>query len=528
MDEKAKERENEKENQERRLEGLRNAGIAGGAYETVQRYGAAAKEHYVAYSGQDNEAGKTLSKSLKSISKEKVNSDYKFQNEHQQAGFSAEVKDTARDNAERIINGDSNRTVRTDDIGRVNDPLYDTVEIDANGNVIDGSGTQMKFVGASQNDPTGEGDAARALSKLQSKKFEKYLDADAKIKVPSDQYDKMIQEADNRIEKLSKQLEKQKASGNTEAAQKTQKQIENLQKIKKNLRKSYVSTAEAQFARNHPELSTAIDVAKVAHRAGVEALKSGVVIGGSLSIVRNIVALCKGEIEPEEAVANVAKDTASSAGMAYVTGASGAAIKGAMQNAKSETVRALSKTNVPAIIVSVSVQTAKVMKRYLEGEIDGVECMEQLGQEGVGMISSSMFALVGQAVIPVPILGGLIGGMVGYAFASANYGVLMDALKDEKLAHEQRIQIERACEEHIKMIREYRAEMEKLISEYLSESMDVFRESFSGIKNALAIGDVDWFIDSANSITEQFGGKASFSNMDEFDNMMLSGSTFKL
>ena len=201
MDEKEKEREKERENQERRLEGLRNAGIAGGAYETVQRYGAAAKEHYVAYSGQDNEAGKTLSKSLKSISKEKVNSDYKFQNEHQQAGFSAEVKDTARENAERIIHGDSNRTVRTDDIGRVNDPLYDTVEIDANGNVIDGSGTQMKFVGASQSDPTGEGDAARALSKLQSKKFEKYLDADAKIKVPSDQYDKMIQEADDRIEK---------------------------------------------------------------------------------------------------------------------------------------------------------------------------------------------------------------------------------------------------------------------------------------------------------------------------------------
>ena len=31
-------------------------------------------------------------KSLKSISKEKINSDYKYQNEHQQAGFSAEVK----------------------------------------------------------------------------------------------------------------------------------------------------------------------------------------------------------------------------------------------------------------------------------------------------------------------------------------------------------------------------------------------------------------------------------------------------
>ena len=54
----------------------------------------------------------------------------------------------------------------------------------------------------------------------------------------------------------------------------------------------------------------------------------------------------------------------------------------------------------------------------------------------------------------------------------------MDALKDEKLAMNRESRLNGLCEEHIKMIREYRAEMEKLISEYLSESMDVFRESF--------------------------------------------------
>ena len=32
-----------------------NSGIAGGAAETVQRYGSAVKEHVVAYSGKDNE-----------------------------------------------------------------------------------------------------------------------------------------------------------------------------------------------------------------------------------------------------------------------------------------------------------------------------------------------------------------------------------------------------------------------------------------------------------------------------------------
>ena len=96
------------------------------------------------------------------------------------------------------------------------------------------------------------------------------------------------------------------------------------------------------------------------------------------------------------------------------------------------------------------------------------------------------------------------------------------------MAHEYRIKVEKACEEHIKNIRKYRAETEKIINEYLSGSMDIFSSSFSGIKNALAIGDVDWFIDSTNKITEAFGGKVQFSSMDEFNEKMLSSEAFKL
>ena len=246
----------EKEKKKQQSEDLLNAGVAGASYETVQRYGSAVKQHYVAYSGQDNETGKTLAKGLKQISQEKVNPDYKFQNTHQQAGYAAEIKDVARTNAENIINGDPARKTRTDDIGRVNDPLYDTVMIDENGNIIDGSGAQMKFLGASKNDPTGEGNATRALEKLQSKN----------------------QEANTEIDKLSRQLENQKAAGNTEQAAKIQEKIDKLEKIKKNLRKSTVSSKEASFARQHPGLSTAIDVAKIAHRAGIETAKTSAII----------------------------------------------------------------------------------------------------------------------------------------------------------------------------------------------------------------------------------------------------------
>lgn len=505
-----------------------NAGMAGASYETIQRYGDAAKQHFVAYSGQDNELGKTLVKGLKQISEEKINSEYKFQNIHQQAGFSAEVKDVARANAENIINGNPTRKIRTDDLGNVNDPLYDTVSMDANGNIIDNSGAQMKFLGMSEKDPNGIGDAKRALEKLQSKKFQKYLDADAKIDVPSDQYDKIILEANDKIRNLSEQLENRRNAGDVEQAKILEEKINKLEKIKTNLRKSSLSSKEAVFARMHPKLSTAYDVAKISHRAGVQTAEFSAVIGGSVSIVKNLVSVCKGELQPEDAVKNVVKDTAKGAAVGYGTGFVGATLKGAMQNSGNKYLRSLSKTNVAGTVVAVAVSATKTLNRYFKGEIDGVECLENLGEQGTGMVSSAMFSVVGQMAIPIPVVGGLIGGMIGYAISSATYGILTESLKEEKLSKEERVQVEKVCNEHIEMICAYRAEVEQIINEYLIDSMSVFRESFSGIKNALAIGDVDWVIENANTITENFGGKAQFSSMGDFNNKMIQKSTFRL
>ena len=517
-----------KSNHKKNSDEIIHAGVAGASYQTVQTYGSAAKQHYVAYSGIDNEAGKTLAKGLKQISGEKVNPEYKFQNIHEQAGFSAEVKDVARTNAENIINGDSARKVRTDDLGRVNDPIYDTVLVDENGNVIEGSGAQMKFIGASSSDPTGENAAKRALAKLQSKKFEKYLDSDAKIDVPSDQYGKIIEEADSRINNLTKQLDNQKEAGNSDQVAKLEAQIKKLNKIKKNLRKSTLTSEEAVFARVHPKLSTAVDVAKLSHRAGMKSAESAAIIGGSVSIIRNLVELCKEEKEPEEAIRDVIKDTASTAVVGYGTGVAGTAIKGAMQNAKSEYFRAISKTNIAGTVAVVAVDATKTLVKYFSGEINGLECFETLGEQGTGMVASAMFAAVGQVAIPIPVIGGMIGGMMGYALSSATYRVLLESLKDAELAKEEREQIEKACEEHIAMLRQYRAELEEVMNKYLVNTSESFRSCFTGIKKALDIGDVDLVISYANSITENLGGKPAFATMEEFDQKMQKEEVIKL
>lgn len=512
-------------------------GIAGASFEKVQRYGSAAKEHLVAYSGVNNEVvdkatdkALELQKSLKSIQAQGTNENNAFSIRQQKAGWAAEVKDTANKNAEKIIRGDKSKKIRHDDLPNTpaNHPLYDHIEVDAEGNILAGSGTQMKFIGCSEADPYGVGNAERALKKLQSKDFQKYIDNDVKIEVPKDEYQQMIDKASADIHPLQEQLKKVKASGNTEAVAKIEKKIDNLNKLKKNLRPCTLTRKESLEAVDSPILSTVKSVTKISHQAGIKTAETAAIIGGSASMVRNVVGMCKGEIEAEDAAKNVVTDTAKSAALGYGTGFVGSAIKGAMQNSASGYTRALAKTNVAGTVVAATVSASKTIKRYFDGEINGIECVEFLGEQGTGMIASSMFAAVGQVVIPIPVVGGLIGGMVGYALSSATYGVLMSSLKEAKIAREERIAIEKACKEHIKMIREYRTEMNKIIEEYLSDTMEVFNDSFAAIKDALLIGDVDLFIESTNQITESLGGNKPFETMDEFNSRMINGLTFTI
>ena len=388
-----------------------NVALEGAATEIVQRYGSAAKEHFVAYSGIDNETGEQLKRGLKAISKSKVNPDYKEANLKQQAGYAAEDKYTARENANRIINGEKSRVHNTDTKGSGSyNEQYDHIITDENGNVI--AREQMKFVGSNPKE---------ALKKLASAKYQKYYDANATITVPSDYYDGIIAEANKAIEDLKKQLERAQTDGNTSLAKKLEAQIAKYEKIKASLKNSGISTAEAMFARLHPELSTAIDVVYISFRAGCQAAVYGASIGGGISFVKNVAVFIEGKKNAKEASLSVIEDTAKAGAISFATGFTGSAIKGAMQNSKDVAVRALSKTNFAGTLVTSMVEMGKTVKKYTKQEISGLECLEELGEKGTGQLSAAMFAVAGQALIPIPAVGGLIGSVVGYALSSQCY-----------------------------------------------------------------------------------------------------------
>lgn len=510
---------------------IQTAGVIGASTETVQRFGEAVKVHLVAYTGQDNETGQKLAKGLKEISQSKTNPQHHTQNVKQQAGFSAEVKAVARENAERAIRGEKNtRTTRTDDmakqsdgkggtIGGKNEQYYDLAEVDKNGIYVEGSGRQLKFVG---------GTPEECADRLLLKKYDKYRDADIDIEIPSDFHDKVVKTLTEKAERLQKEIDKAEKNGNAKLAEQKKAQLDRVEKTRQNLKKSNVSNKDALEARLHAKLSTAKDIARVSNRAGIQAAQSGAIVGGGISFIRNSVAVIKGEKELTEAVGEVAGDTATAAGLGYATGFAGSVVKGYMQNASSNYLQALSKTNLPATLVATAWQTGKTLKKYANNEIDGVECLTELGENGVGMLASAAGAAIGQVVIPIPVVGSVVGGMVGYAMSTAYYNSLVTTLKEAKLAHEDRLLIEKECEEAVACMRQYRNDIESATQNYLSDHIQAFQQAITIMKTASDCGSVDDFVVGANIITEKLGGTPQFRTKTEFDSLMNKPESFKL
>ncbi|MBQ7176623.1 MAG: hypothetical protein IJS08_04340 [Victivallales bacterium] len=482
------------------------------AAEKTDRYGSAIKEHIVSYSGVDNENGTTLKRSLKDISKSKVNPDFEEQNLKQQAGFSAENKQVARENAEHIVAGDKTRVARSDDVGSVNDELRDIVELNSDGTAKTANAAQMKFVGSTDK---------QAAEKLLSEQFKKYPDNDVDFMVPSDRYDGIAKNLDDEIASWEKQVDHlEKNGGDKQVLEQKRERLERARNIRKGLKKSRVSTKDAMEARTNPGLSTAKDMAKLGNRAGLEQAKASAVTSGCVSLVSNMLSVIHGDKTAAEAGKDVLATVGESAASGYAVAFSGSVLKGYMQNAASESIRTLAKTNLPAYLATSVCEMSKTLIKFMKGDATAIECLEELGEKGTNMLSSAMGAAIGQMVIPIPVLGAIAGSMLGYALSSASYGTLLSSMKEAKYARERRIQIEKECNAAIELQRLYQQEIESYFTTYLNRQLALGESVFSDVDKAIQSNDIDSYVAGMNRITEEFGGKPLFKNKKEFDDLM--------
>ncbi|GAA9450380.1 hypothetical protein BTM440_08610 [Helicobacter pylori] len=184
-----------------------------------------------------------------------------------------------------------------------------------------------------------------------------------------------------------------------------------------------------------------------------------------------------------------------------------------MHNNANQFIQNLSNGSMPTMIVGVGVANVTIFIRYFSGKIDETELCKQLGRTNTSLLSGGAMAVAGQALIPIPVVGALIGGFVGAALSEVFFNALNS--KKVELARQKRIEIEKECRESIRLLEMYRNQFNEVFERYFHGTIKFFNESFDELERVLYAGDADLAIGANNKIQEGLGQKLSFGNKQE-------------
>ncbi|GAA7797906.1 hypothetical protein [Helicobacter pylori] len=501
---------------------ITDATIMGSTGEESALHASANREHFSAFDR------------LEEISKRKVNPNYIKQNINQQAGYSAEIKEQAHVNAHNILAGKRERIVQYDNLSsgqkaqvkklfpnyatpKKNHEIVDYASVDEKGNVIPGTLTQSKFVGRN-----GE----ECFKKLLSKDYKKYFENGAKMKIARNHYGDFQRAVNTRIKSLESQIVKQKGLGNFQKAAHLEEKRQYCKTIKAHTRPARVAKGEAIEARLNPNLSTAKDVTRVSHQAGMNVAQTGALIGGGVSAITNIYECIANGKDPMKALKHTLVATAKGGALSYVSAFASSSLGGLMQSSANKIIQSLGKGSVPAMIVGACVANATILGRYFSGKIDKTELIKQLGKANTTLISSGAMAVAGQALIPIPVVGALVGGFVGAVLSETFFNILNS--ERVELARQRRIEIEKECRESIRLLEIYRNQFKEVFERYFHETTKFFNQNFDELERVLYAGDADLAIGVNNKIQERLGQKPLFNNKQECWELITSNKEIEI
>ncbi|GAA7078093.1 hypothetical protein BD0010_02810 [Helicobacter pylori] len=101
--------------------------------------------------------------------------------------------------------------------------------------------------------------------------------------------------------------------------------------------------AEAIEARLNPNLSTAKDVTRVSHQAGMNAAQTGALIGGGVSLITNVYECIANGKDPMKALKHTAIATLKGGALSYCSAFVSSSLRGLMQSSANKIIQSLGK-----------------------------------------------------------------------------------------------------------------------------------------------------------------------------------------
>lgn len=276
----------------------------------------------------------------------------------------------------------------------------------------------------------------------------------------------------------------------------------------------------------HLAKDTVGNIVDTGHRAGTSGAVNAGAMTGIMSGIMNVVDVVKGEKDVGEAIGGIVVDTGKAAATGYVMSSGLTVVSHTLSESSSEFIHALTQSNIPGKVITAVIATGDTLKRYAGGEITTQECLLELGDKGLSTITTGYSMAVGQALIPIPVVGAAVGALVGSVMTGKYYGELMNTLKIKELEHQERLRIIAECEQAAAQTRAFREELESYLEAYFKDYQDCFDDALSEIQFAYQTGDAEGIIAGANKITKKLGGKIYYETEEEFEDFLDDDSVF--
>ncbi len=414
-------------------------------------------------------------------------------------GWMFEQLEVTKFNLDAVRKGSRLYSATTDSLGQTNHQTTDVL-------ISNGKAFQLKSGNT----------ASSSAFMLADKKY-----ADVNLVAPSDQTDKVQELYAKRVETGTL-----KAPDYKNASEKLHKGIEADNVSSGGT--TYDEALKATDAKHANHVANTFE-AKAAlsdmHQSGMQAGKVGAAFSGVSSGISGLYQLSQGKSTKGEVAAQIIVDTSKGFATSYLTTAGSKGIVHGLAKAgvSQTTVGALTKSNAHIALAAGILKSGQSVVRYLQGEIDNDQFMDEISETAITGASTFYYGALGQAIIPIPIVGAMIGSTVGYFVGSMLHQSGLIGLGEVavvKVARERRERIEAMCLESIPLIRQHRSELEALLKTHFAERRQLLTQAFDGMEQSLVSWDANDFTQHLESVNQAFGKSLPFKSFNEFDAFM--------
>lgn len=167
---------------------------------------------------------------------------------------------------------------------------------------------------------------------------------------------------------------------------------------------------------------------------------------------------------------------------------------------------------------------SKALISYVNGDINEKKLFEEIGENITTTATMFYYGALGQTLIPIPLIGGLIGVTVGYVIGnllhnSGLFAIVGDA-KIVKQSKEKREKIEKISKLMLPIMQENRLRLESFMENYFSDRKEIFYSSVNELEKAIKNNDSETATKNLSKINNLYGKDLTYKSFDDFKNML--------